>query len=100
MNVNMFALPALNASTGAPSRAWRISTDDGVFWLLQSGTTARLVTLPTPGELGTRTATMRDAVMARGVALALEAETAAASRWVRQGGISRPSATAPVNEAR
>jgi hypothetical protein len=98
MNVKVFHLPALYASSGAPSRAWRISTDEGVFWLLQDGATARLLTLPLPGQHAART-TMRDDVSARGVALALEAETVAASRWVRQRTIFRgpdePTATGP-----
>lgn len=95
MKVNVFALPAPNASIGAPSRAWRISTDEGVFWLLQTGMTARLLMLPLPGKPDARTTT-RDDVPAQGVALALEAEMAAASRWVRQGNVGQRDATAPI----
>ncbi|MFN8637534.1 MAG: hypothetical protein U0893_27085 [Chloroflexota bacterium] len=85
MKVNLFVLPTVGASAATLPRAWRISTDDGVFWLLQDGATSRLLELPPPGELAMRTPPARDTVPARGVALALEAETAAAERWVRRG---------------
>src|SRR4051812_22935533 len=48
MKVNVFALPAPYDGAGAPARAWRISTDEGAFWLLQAGMTGRLLTLPLP----------------------------------------------------
>jgi hypothetical protein len=96
MKVSVFVLPAQGAGTAAPPRAWRVSTDDGVFWLLQDGATSRLLTLPLPGELAIRAATTRDDVPARGMALALEAETAAAERWVRRGAPSEDARPRPV----
>jgi hypothetical protein len=86
MKVNVFVLPAQGASTDALPRVWRVSTDDGVFWLLQDGAASRLLALPLPGGLAMRATTTGDDVSSRGVALALEAETAAAERWVRRGG--------------
>ncbi len=85
MNVNVFALVPLDARGEAPSRAWRVSTVEGVYWLLQSGTAARLLALPLPAEPPIRGTAAPDCLTAQGVALALAAETAAASRWVRQG---------------
>jgi hypothetical protein len=84
LKVDAFTLRSHGASTGSLPRAWRISTPEGVFWLLHRGTAARLLSFPRPVAAAGGCA---DAAgdLGQGVTLALAAETEAASRWVRQG---------------
>jgi hypothetical protein len=85
MKVDVFALKPPDASTGAPPRAWRISTADGVFWLLQSTSSSRLLRFPSPAAAADDRASGHDGLLARGVSLAVTAEAEAAGRWVRRG---------------
>jgi hypothetical protein len=76
--------PATGGRDGAPSpRAWRISTDDGVFWLVEDGGLARLIRLPLPSGGGDGGAYRDEGACTACETLALTAETEAAGRWVR-----------------
>jgi hypothetical protein len=81
-------------------RAWRVSTDDGVFWLAEAGSAARLVRLPLDGRA--RSGPDREAgpwsALAR---LASTAEAEAAGRWVRAGrSIASDAQVSQVADAR
>lgn len=82
MKVDTYGLAATARDGAGRPRAWRISTPDGVFWLIENGTAARLVRLPLPDD---DLADLRpdDGPWAALVALATTAESEAAGRWVR-----------------
>ena len=46
MKVNCYTLGGVRCDGGSTPRAWRISTDEGVFWLVEDGTASRLARLP------------------------------------------------------
>ena len=85
MHVNCYTLTTETCDGGPAPRAWRIATEDGVFWLVTSGGAARLVRLPQPGShSGDRPLPDGDP-WAAVEALAYTAETVVADRWVRGG---------------
>ena len=66
-------------------RAWRIATDEGVFWLAEAGNAARLIRLPLPGGIDRQAPPQDDGPWVALEALASTAEAEAAGRWVRGG---------------
>jgi hypothetical protein len=85
MQVNGYGLATGGWDGGDAPRAWRISTGDGVFWLVEDGAVARLVRLPLHGD-GEDWVPVPDAgPWAALIELAGTAEAEAAGRWVRGG---------------
>jgi hypothetical protein len=85
VKVNGYVL-ANEIRDGAPApRAWRIATDDGVFWLVEDGTAARLVRLSLPEGVEMLEPPHEDGPWAALAALASSAEAEAGGRWVRRG---------------
>lgn len=77
MKVDVFEAASSQDGVVSAPRLWRISTLDGVYWLYEDGPQTRLLRLPLPGD-----APPGHDAASTGVALALEAETAAARHWV------------------
>jgi hypothetical protein len=89
MKVSCYTLTTAPCDGGPAPRAWRIATQDGVFWLVKAGADARLVRLPRPGgHTGDRPRPDGDLWTAL-EALASTAEAVAADRWVRSGQAAR-----------
>lgn len=97
MKVDIFRLTRSGASASAQPEAIRISTAEGVFWLAHDGGSARLVLLPSRARSSDDAPTHRAEEYPAWLALALAAETEAASRWTRQGTTSQT--TGVVGEA-
>ena len=92
MKVHGYALTN-EVGDGAPApRAWRIATDEGVFWLAEAGNTARLIGLPLPDGIDRQAPFQDDGPWAALAAFASTAEAEAAGRWV---GGERPLAVNP-----
>lgn len=90
MKVDIFRLALTDASTSEHPRAMRIATVEGVFWLVQDGPAARLVLLPPHVEPAAGAPPGEGSQQPAWLALALAAETEAASRWIRQGTAHHP----------
>ena len=72
---------------GAPApRAWRIATNEGVFWLAEAGNAARLIRLPLPGGGATSEPPHVDGEWSALEALADTAEAEATGRWAVAAG--------------
>jgi hypothetical protein len=90
VKVNAYSL-ATGFRDGAPTpRAWRISTTDGVFWLVEDGKVARVVRLPLPMNVERRASLHAGEPWSALEALAETAETEAAGAWVRGGRSAAP----------
>ncbi len=90
MKVNGYTLAPV-AQDGDRPRAWRISTADAVFWLVESGTVARLARLALPPGLAHSIPRQEGEPWAALGALATTAETEAAGRWIRGGQVAPPA---------
>jgi hypothetical protein len=84
MKVNSYTLANVHRDGTPPPRVWRISTDDGVLWLAEDGGRSRLIRLPLPINDADKVAYLEEVGQSPCEALALTAETEAASRWVRK----------------
>ena len=91
MKVNCYTLGGIRRDGGSTPRAWRISTDEGAFWLVEDGAASRLVQLPYLESVGDREAHHGAEPLDALTALACTAESEAAGRWVRRGPV-RPVA--------
>ena len=85
MQVNRYTMTGVRRDGAPPPRVWRIATDEGVFWLAEDAGRSRLIALPMPvGDEGGGTP-QDDTGRAPWEALAIAAETEAATRWVSKG---------------
>ena len=89
MKVNGYTLATV-ARDGCPPRAWWISTADGVFWLVDSGTVARFARLALPVDLAGIAPRHDGEPWAALEAFATTAEAEAAGRWIRGGRVAPP----------